>query len=296
MSIEVFGLNKTYKNGPTAVDNVTLSINSGEIFTIMGPNGAGKTTLIRIIATQLMPSDGHVRVCGYDVVHETAEVRRNIAVVPQEVMTYGQLTPHEYAYFFSRLHGNDARNAAKLADQALDYTLLQEQRDTPCIKLSLGQQRRAVIASALSSNASVLILDEPTTGLDPIARQSVWTALRELTAQGKTILLTTHSMDEAELLSDRVAILHEGTLLSQGTVRDVKSTIPYQYRLILDEEPEGLLGDVPTFRLGSKTILYFGTSLEATQFLQDLLEAGHSAEVTPTTLEDVYVRSIEGQS
>ncbi|MCK5548855.1 MAG: ABC transporter ATP-binding protein, partial [Thermoplasmata archaeon] len=196
-AIRSVDLVKVYEKKVNALRSVSLSVRKGEIYTLLGPNGAGKTTFLRILCTQLMPSSGDAFVLGHSAVSSPEEVRKHIAMVPQDVIPYGIMTPYDYAYYFARLRGMDRETAAKYAKKGLDAVGMWPLRDRPCLTLSGGEKRRALISAALASEVSVFMLDEPTSGLDAIGRRSVWGALRDKAAKGKTILLTTHMMEEA---------------------------------------------------------------------------------------------------
>jgi ABC-2 type transport system ATP-binding protein len=170
-----------------ALKGVNISIEKGELFTLLGPNGAGKTTFLRIISTQLLPTSGGAYVLGFNVLDEAEKVREHIAVVPQDVATYGNFTPWEYCYYFSLLRGMTKQKAKETSERALKAVELWELRNRTCATLSGGEKKRAIIAAALASEAEVLLLDEPISGLDAIARRKVWAALREMVEQGKTI-------------------------------------------------------------------------------------------------------------
>jgi ABC-2 type transport system ATP-binding protein len=198
-AIRAIRLQKTYSNGVEALKAVDLSLPLTGIFTLVGPNGAGKTTFLRILSTQLLPTSGQAFVLGYDVVREAVEVRKHVAVAPQDAVTEGLYTPWDYCYYFARLRGMSTTDSKLSAKESLDVVGLWELRNRLCAELSGGQRKRVIVAAALATQADILMLDEPTSGLDPIARRDVWNALNELVRRkGKTVLLTTHSMEKAE--------------------------------------------------------------------------------------------------
>jgi len=224
-AVKSIDLTKVYlsKEEVEALKGVNIAVGKGEIFTLLGPNGAGKTTFLRIISTQLMPTRGDAEVLGYSVVKEPWEVRKHIAVVPQEASTYSNFTPWEYAHYFARLRGMSTSEAKQAAEKALKAVGLWQLRNRICQTLSGGEKKRAIIASALSSSADVLMLDEPTSGLDAVARRGVWSALRDLVREGRTILLTTHMMEEAEMVSDRLGIINKGEVIAKGRIEEIKA-------------------------------------------------------------------------
>jgi len=280
-----------------ALKGVSLSIDKGELFTLLGPNGAGKTTFLRIISTQLSPTKGEAYVFGHDVMREAGEVRKHIAVVPQDVQTYNNFTPWEYCYYFSLLRGMSKRRVEEQAEKALKAVELWDMRKRTCATLSGGEKKRAVIASALASDADVLMLDEPTSGLDVVARRKVWMVLRELVEQGKTILLTTHIMEEAEMLSDRLAIVNKGKVIAEGTLKDVKSLTKEKFRVVVEGNSKNKLlqNNGRVVKFGDKQIIYLKDEDEAIELVKTALKKGLKAETAPITLEDVFVKLVGGE-
>jgi ABC-2 type transport system ATP-binding protein len=281
-----------------ALKGVNISIEKGELFTLLGPNGAGKTTFLRIISTQLLPTSGEAYVLGFNVLDEAEKVREHIAVVPQDVATYGNFTPWEYCYYFSLLRGMTKQKAKETSERALKAVELWELRNRTCATLSGGEKKRAIIAAALASEAEVLLLDEPTSGLDAIARRKVWAALREMIEQGKTILLTTHIMEEAEMVSDKLAIIHKGELMAQGSVEEIKGLAKEKFRVVVEgslKALEGYVSNNSSVSFGSKRIIYVEDGDEAIELVRKALKKGLKAEASPITLEDVFVKLIGGK-
>jgi ABC-2 type transport system ATP-binding protein len=278
-----------------ALKGVSLSINKGELFTLLGPNGAGKTTFLRIISTQLSPTRGEARVLGYDVMTEANEIRKHIAVVPQDVQTYGNFTPWEYCYYFSLLRGMSKRRVVENAEKALKAVELWNLRSRTCATLSGGENKRAIIASALTSDADVLMLDEPTSGLDAVARRKVWTVLRELVEHGRTILLTTHIMEEAEILSDRLAIINKGEVTALGTTEEIRGLTKEKFRVVVEgdlKDTNLLQNKNRVVKLGTRQIIYAKDEDEALELIKIALKKGLKAETAPITLEDVFVKLV----
>jgi ABC-2 type transport system ATP-binding protein len=298
-AVKSVGLRKVYQSKHSgesveALKGVSIDVDKGELFTLLGPNGAGKTTFLRIISTQLLPSGGDAQVLGYSVVNEPEEVRKHIAVVPQDVATYNNFTPWEYGYYFARLRGMGSVEAKKKAEEALKAVDLWDLRNRICQTLSGGEKRRAIIASVLSSDADVLMLDEPTSGLDAVARRGVWSALRELIGKGKTILLTTHMMEEAEMISDRLAIVNRGSIVACGRLDEIKALVKERFRVVINGEFKGLSSYGETAKLGDRNIVYLKTQDEAIDLLKDSLKMNLRAEASPVTLEDVFVKLVGG--
>lgn len=291
-AIETRELRKVYGGKVEALKGVSLSVRMGELFTLLGPNGAGKTTFLRIVATQLLPTSGEAYLLGYDVVREANEVRKHIAVVPQDAQPYSLFTPWDYAYYFARLRGYSRDRAKKAAEEALKAVDLWNLRKRTCSSLSGGERKRAIIASALSSGAEVLLLDEPTSGLDAVARRRVWRVLRDIVKEGRTILLTTHIMEEAEMVSDRLAVINRGKLVAMGTVADVKGLVEERFRVVVEGEAEFPNEYPNATRLGGKSVFYFKSQAEALEFVKRALATGLRAEAAPVTLEDVFVKLV----
>jgi ABC-2 type transport system ATP-binding protein len=209
-----------------AVDGIDLDVGPGEMFGLLGPNGAGKTTTIRILTTLLRVPAGVAEVLGHDVAREQIAVRRLIGYVPQQLSAEGGLTGRENVMLFARLFDVPRSERAGRAARALDATGMAEHADHMVSTYSGGMVRRLELAQALVNRPQLLILDEPTIGLDPIARTSVWELIATLRAEtGMTVLLTTHYMDEAEGLCDRIALLHRGRLRAVGSPADLKAAL-----------------------------------------------------------------------
>jgi ABC-2 type transport system ATP-binding protein len=217
-AVEVVDLVKRYPRAPVnAVDGVSFDVAEGEVFGLLGPNGAGKTTTVGILTTRVRPSGGSARIGGVDVVGDPVQTRRQVAVVPQRSNLDRSISIRDNLVFHAAYHGVPAAERDARADELLDqFGLRDRERDRPDF-FSGGQAQRVMIARALMHAPRVLFLDEPTTGLDPAARLFVWDRLRELRESGVTLVLTTHDMDEAATLADRVGIMDHGHLLALDT-------------------------------------------------------------------------------
>ena len=215
-------LTKVYrKSAKPALDSLDLQIDSGQIFTMLGRNGAGKTTFLRIASAQHMPTSGSVRVLGLDVVRDAKKLREKIAITPQEAETIYPLTPRDHVLLNLRMRGMEKEEAKKRAQEALDELELGEVADTNSDWLSGGLKQRVIVAMAMRTEAELIFLDEPTIGLDPVNRRKVWEQLTRLKKDGKTIILPTHYMDEAEALSDNLVIVNRGRVVAAWTPRSV---------------------------------------------------------------------------
>jgi len=209
-----------------AVDALTLSIEAGEVFGLLGPNGAGKSTVIKMLTTLLPPTTGSAHVAGFDIVHQAAQVRRVIGYVPQLLSADGALSGYENLLVFAQLYELPHRERDRRIREALAFMNLLDAADRFVNTYSGGMIRRLEIAQATLHRPQVLFLDEPTVGLDPLARETVWDHLEQLRAEmGTTIFLTTHYMDEAERLCTRVAIMHLGKVAAIGTPDALKAGI-----------------------------------------------------------------------
>jgi daunorubicin resistance ABC transporter ATP-binding subunit len=223
-AIRTQDLRKTYKSSRgdvEAVRGIDLDVPHGEFFGLLGPNGAGKSTTIGMLTTLVAPTGGAAWVAGHDVTRETVAVKRRIGVVTQNNTLDMQLTVAENLQFRSRFFGLPKAVAARRADQLIEAFGLGDRKNAMADQLSGGQARRLMIARALVHQPDVLFLDEPTAGLDPQTRVNLWDILQVLHGQGQTILLTTHYMEEAEALCDRIAVVDHGLVLAEGTVADL---------------------------------------------------------------------------
>ena len=228
--IEAESLSKIYHRSRTqALSDITLTIGRGEIFTLLGRNGAGKTTFLRIAATQLMLSKGSISVLGHDVRDEPLQIRSKIAVVPQEGSTIGPLTPWDHVYLTLLARGMSRNQAHERSEKTIERLELTEYRNQPADSLSGGLKQRVRVAMAVATDAELIFLDEPTLGLDAVTRRRIWGVLNEIQKEGRSILLTTHYIDEAEILSNNVAIIDHGKMVLSGSpaelLRNVKERV-----------------------------------------------------------------------
>jgi ABC-2 type transport system ATP-binding protein len=224
--VEIAALTKIYESKlrVVAVDGVDLELKQGEIFGLLGPNGAGKTTTISIATTRTLPTSGTVRIDGIDVVRNPAQARRLIGVVPQFNTLDRSLTVYENVYFHCRYFGFSHSQARARTLELLEQFMLSERKTTYPAQLSGGLAQRVQIARAIAHRPKVLFLDEPSAGLDPQSRMAMWTIVQGLRQEGITVLLTTHYMEEADTLSDRVAVIDYGRVLALGSPEKLKQT------------------------------------------------------------------------
>ncbi|NJL87012.1 MAG: ABC transporter ATP-binding protein [Leptolyngbyaceae cyanobacterium SM1_1_3] len=222
-AVSLQNVHKVYNN-VHVVNDLSLTIQSGEIFGLLGPNGAGKSTTIRMLTTLTQPTQGDIVVAGYDVSRQQQEVRRQIGVVLQQISVDGDLSVWENMEFHGRMHHIPNPQRRQGIQQWLEYVELSDRRDSKAKTLSGGMKRRLQIARALLHQPKILFLDEPTVGLDPQARRRLWEIIKGLnTQQGVTMLLTTHYMEEVEYLCDRISIMDGGRLIETGTLNELRN-------------------------------------------------------------------------
>ena len=273
-AVEVSNLTKRYRDGTLANRDISFAIQAGEFLGILGPNGAGKTTLVRQITTELIPTAGHVRVFGIDALSQPNEVKRYMGVMPQEAGLSFGLSVRHHLRIFGKLRGLPAKLASRRAEELISTLGLREHRDKSADHLSVGLRRRVFLGIASVVNPPLMVLDEPSAGLDPEARHNLWDLLRNAHRSGTTVLLTTHNMEEAEVLCDRVGIIQDGSLLTLDTVESLKAAYGHQYKIIFDSAA------------GTETV--YGSDDRA--LVQQVQARGiRQYTVARTTLEDVYL-------
>jgi lipooligosaccharide transport system ATP-binding protein len=287
-------------DGRVAVDALDLDVPAGLCFGLLGPNGAGKTTTLKMIYGVTQPSEGSVSVFGLDVVTHTRHVRSRLGVTLQENSFIEALSAVDNLRIFGRYHRLGSAEIEERIEELLDFLELRSHASLPVAALSGGFKRRLAIAMSLVNRPELLILDEPTTGLDPAVRLSLWQRIRDLRQQGTTVLLTTHYMDEAERLCDRLVILAAGRIVADGSPAELIRDVLAPETLELDLEPEDerlLLGEVNAasrVRSGRRLMLYVddaGALLETVRHRHGSAGEGHlAAIVRPTNLEDVFLR------
>src|SRR5580704_7687905 len=221
-TVNAVGIRQAFR-GKTVLDGVDLAVPSGQIVALLGPNGAGKTTLIRILATLLRPDAGTATVAGHDLLADPAGVRRSISLTGQYAAVDDMLTAEENLRMMARLRHLPARAARDRAAELLAAFELADARRRLVKTYSGGMRRRLDLAISLIARPELLVLDEPTSGLDPRSRDQLWSAVKDLAADGVTVLLTTQYLAEAERLADRITVLHEGRIVAEGTAGQLKS-------------------------------------------------------------------------
>ncbi|MEM2910535.1 MAG: ABC transporter ATP-binding protein [Nitrososphaerota archaeon] len=286
---------KVYRGGFHALKGITLSVKSGAVFSLLGKNGAGKTTFLRIMTTQLLPTSGTGRVLGYDIVEEAAEVRKRIAVVPQESKPMYLLTVNEHVKYYLMMRGFSMLEASERARKVIDDLDLKEYANTLCMKLSGGLKRKVLVAMAVATEADAIFLDEPTTGLDPIARRLVWDVINRAARSGRTIFLTTHNMGEAEAVADGFALINDGELVAQGDVGDVQRMLPYRMRAevqVTASNPEELTEFGEVIVVGRRLIVYPRNEDDSKRLYEYCTAMGLKVSFSPVGIEDVFIRQV----
>jgi ABC-2 type transport system ATP-binding protein len=301
LAIHTDRLRKEYPGAPRdtpALADLSLDVPTGRVYGVIGRNGAGKTTFLRIAATQLERTSGTAEVLGLDVDRDERAIRSRIACVPQEARPLYFLNVEEVVYLYLKMRGLDATESRRRTRDALEQLTLTEYRRRSVSRLSGGLRRRVLCAMVLASDAEVLFLDEPTTGLDPIARREVWQAIRRAIREQRTILLTTHYLDEAEALSTRLALFERGRLVLEGTPEDLRSRVRYPYRVtVLGSYPREELESYGKVSAIEGGFLVFAREPDARELARRALERGNRVNMGPVSLEDIFLdvvgRSIE---
>jgi daunorubicin resistance ABC transporter ATP-binding subunit len=224
MAIEIEGVKKSFGT-VVALDGLDLRVQPGTVFGLLGPNGAGKTTLVRVIATLLRPDAGHVRVFGHDVASEPLAVRRRIGLAGQSAAVDEELTGRENLEMVGRLYRLPAAEAVRRAQEVLERFELLDAADRRVATYSGGMRRRLDLGASLVGRPPVILLDEPTTGLDPRSRQELWRLVEQLRGEGTTVLLTTQYLEEADRLAQLIAVIDRGRLVAQGTAAELKARV-----------------------------------------------------------------------
>jgi len=298
-AISVVHLDKTYASGFQALKDINLEIRNGEILALLGPNGAGKTTLISIICGIVNPSAGRVAVDGHDIIADYRAARSLIGLVPQELTTDAFASVWATVSFSRGLFGKPA-NPAHIA-KVLKELSLWDKKDDKIMTLSGGMKRRVMIAKALSHEPRILFLDEPTAGVDVELRKDMWDLVRALRASGVTIILTTHYIEEAEQMADRIGVINKGQLiLVENKAELMRKLGRKQLTLELTEPiaavPAALAGYHLVLAAGGKELIYTydtqGERTDITALLDDLKRAGirfKDLHTTQTSLEDIFV-------
>ncbi|HEY7433434.1 MAG TPA: ABC transporter ATP-binding protein [Streptosporangiaceae bacterium] len=296
--IRARGLVKRFGNF-TAVDGIDFELSRGEAFGFLGPNGAGKSSTMRMIGCVSPPTAGELTILGLDPVADGAAIRARLGVVPQEDTLDLELTVQENLLIYGRYFGLPREVIRERTERLLDFVQLSDRAESQVDPLSGGMKRRLTIARSLINDPEILLLDEPTTGLDPQARHVVWDRLFRLKQQGVTLVLTTHYMDEAQQLCDRLVVMDRGKIAAGGTPRDLiaEYATPEVLELRFDpsehEQAAEKLADAPAARievLADRVLLYVTDGDQALAAVQAMGVAPLTSLVRRSTLEDVFLR------
>jgi ABC-2 type transport system ATP-binding protein len=272
------GVSYVYADGTRANDGIDLSLRRGELFCLLGPNGAGKTTLIRQITTELRPGEGRVTLFGRDAHADPAATRRRLGVIPQTAGLFEMLKVEDHLRLFGPLKHLSRAETRRQTEAVVEEVGLAPLLDRRVRQLSGGQRRKLLVGLALLGDPEMLILDEPSVGLDPVARRALWKTVLGQRAAGKTILLTTHYMEEAERLADRIGFIETGRLTRAGTLAELYAQLGKSVRVT---ELDGESGDARGHH-------YFDSVAEAQSFVRD--QDLETYSVGRVSLEDIYLR------
>lgn len=300
-AIESFNVSKIYKNSnKKALDDMSLQIGEGKISTLLGRNGAGKTTFIRICSTQMLPTSGKILIFGDDVLKYPEKIRQRISIVPQEGRPLRALTPWDHIYNWLKIHGEKKDIAANKTADMLNRLDLYSAKDVPALNLSGGMKQKILVGMAMATESPLLFLDEPTIGLDPVSRRQVWSIIKDWKNKGVTIVLTTHYMDEAEILSDSIFIIDEGKVISNGNMNDLRGTLNYQIRIDIHIsntlnvfDLRDLVGSFgKTINMSSDSIRLFTFEHNLREISEIMVRSNLSFSVAPITLDDIFVNLV----
>jgi len=280
------GLGKTYAGGTEALLDVSLSVEKGQIFCVLGRNGAGKTTLLRILGTQLRASSGTATVLGHDVLKEPRAIRGRIAVVPQEARLQMVLSATDHINYTCLIRGMSRPDARKRTREVMEELGLWEHKDKLAVDLSGGLRQRVIIGMALVMDPELLFLDEPTIGLDPLGRRTVWGMVRKLAQKGVTVILTTHYMDEAEALAGSLAIIDKGRCAFMGTADEAKAATHEGLQVIV--EP------IVSHDAADRKVLKPQSNEDILEIVQRSIKEGLKVTFKPPTLEEAFIHIVGG--
>ncbi|MDK6028435.1 ATP-binding cassette domain-containing protein [Ignisphaera sp. 4213-co] len=282
LAISVKNLVKIYSGGVIALNGINLAVEEGSSHAILGPNGAGKTTLIRILTTQIKPTRGEAKVFGFDVVNQGNKVRELIGYVPQEMSLWSDLTGYENMLIYSKIYGIDSSKRGSIIEELLDFMDLREAANRLVKTYSGGMIRRLEIAIAMMPRPRLLILDEPTIGLDPRARRIVWERLQAYKKEhGATIFFATHYMDEADKYADMVSLIDRGKIVAEGAPSNLKKLIESD-RIILK-----ITGNAEDAK---KLLLEYSSSIIISNNREITLAVKDPATILPIIIEKLYSR------
>ena len=273
-----------------ALKGIDLSVDEGLVFSLLGRNGSGKTTFVRIASTTLEPTSGRIEVLGHDVMREPWPVRKRVAILPQEGRPIDHATPREAVMAYLLMRGWSLSDARAASRRIIEELGLGEFSDRPAWSLSGGLKRRVLLAMVLATEADLLFLDEPTLGLDPHMTHDVWRHILMGHEKGTTIFLSTNNLEEAEVLSDMVAIIDKGLILAQGSVKELIAMVPGRYRVDVHSKFERAeLESYGVVYGSSPAFMVYTNKKEAESLLAEALARGAKASIRPVGLEDAFI-------
>lgn len=279
LAVQARSLVKRYADGTEANRGISLDVRRGEVISIVGPNGAGKTTFLRQLTTELKPTSGAIEIFGINAIAAPDQAKKLMGITPQEAGVFESLTVREHFEFFARIKGLpkcEARATTREMSAALDLSAATEKRVG---HLSGGQRRRILVGLALLGRPPLLVLDEPTTGLDPASRHAVWQVIRRAVAEGATVIFSTHYMEEAERFSDYIGIVCAGRLIAYGALDELFERLDKSYRLAYRDRLD---------ELREERVFYFATFAEAQRHAS--LAGLSEFSISRASLEDVYFK------
>lgn len=291
--IDIRDLHKTYANGFEAIKGISLQIPKGAFFGLLGPNGAGKSTLINSLVGLVEPTRGEIRINGFDIKNQKTQAQMNIGVVAQEILCDPFLSVYEMLRFQSGFYG--LKNNENWIDEIIDNLGLSEKAQTPCRLLSGGMKRRVMVAQALVHKPPVIVLDEPTAGVDVQLRNQLWQFIESLHQKGHTIVLTTHYLEEAQNLCSEIAIINHGQLVTQGTTDELLTSVEQNtvsFRLKKGALPERIRSRIIQSEGQTYSLSYFDAK-DLSAILNTLLAEGCELENLQTSrarLEDLFLK------
>jgi ABC-2 type transport system ATP-binding protein len=302
MMIETQDLTKKFDEF-LAVDGVNLNVKAGQVLALLGPNGAGKTTTVRLLTSVLRPSRGWARIAGHNVVDQPAQVRASVGVLTEQHGLYGRMPGDDYLDFFGQIYGMDSVSRRQQRDYLLTQFGLDQDCHRPIAEYSKGMRQKLALARALIHNPPVLLLDEPTSAMDPESARLVRDSISELRSAERAIILCTHNLAEAEELADQIAIIRRGKIVAQGSPSGLKHTLlgPGEFEIHLAAAPNGqidaLLANYKIISKGPNWFRFQTDQPDQTNpmLLRSLLEAGFPVvqlQKVPRSLEQVYLQAI----
>ncbi len=300
--IETIDLSKEF-DGVWAVDSLNLTVSTGQILALLGPNGAGKTTTIRMLTTILKPSRGKARIMGYDILTQAEEVRAHVGVLTEQHGLYPRMRAREYLEFFGRTYKMEPSMLQKRIEELLVYFGLNEAQDKRLGQYSKGMRQKLALARALIHDPTVLLLDEPTSAMDPASARLVRNAIQQLRSKDRAIVICTHNLAEAEELADQIAIIRQGRLILQGTPAELKRKLPGKAQVVIrflvnEEDFSPKLDSVVTLlEIGKDYLIYETDQPEQVTpiILEKLIQQGlriYSVERRENSLEEVYLSAV----